>query len=152
MVTVLPPQPLVVTPEIGEANDFPECVIGKTYNFEPVPTDVEIHDGNLYVTTLPGGPEDPSLGARGSVYKINPKSGKATRLATGFLGAVNLAVAPNGTIYVSELFGDTISKVANGGPIPVASITGPAGLEYWKGKLYVGADPFGDGKIVIIRL
>lgn len=152
VVAVLPPQPFVVTPEIGEANDFPECVIGKTFNFEPVPTDVEIHDGSLYVTTLPGGPEDPSLGARGSVYKINPNSGKIGRLATGFLGAVNLAVSPNGTIYVSELFGDTISKVGNGGPVPVASIVGPAGLEWWKGKLYVGADPFGDGKIVIVRV
>lgn len=37
---------------------------GAPHNFEPVPIDVEIgDDGMLYVSTLPGGPEGPELGA-----------------------------------------------------------------------------------------
>ncbi len=73
-VAVLPAQPLVVTQEAASGNGLPDCVVGKTFNFEPVPTDVEVdRSGRLYVTTLPGGPEDPSLGARGSVYRISTK-------------------------------------------------------------------------------
>ena len=65
-VAVLPPQPFVVTAEAAAGAGFPDCTVGLTYNFEPVPTDVEVsNSGILYVTTLPGGPEDPSLGARG---------------------------------------------------------------------------------------
>ena len=124
-VAVLPPQPYVITAEAAEANQLPSCLVGTTLNFEPVPTDVEIHDGYAYVTTLPGGPEDPSLGARGSVYRINLETGHLRRIATGFLGAANLAISPSGTIYVSELFADTVSRVSKGGPVPVASIVGP---------------------------
>jgi hypothetical protein len=145
---VLPPQPLVVSAEVADANGFPECVVGKTFNFEPVPTDVEFDHGSLYVTTLPGGPEDPSLGARGSVYKVDPSNGRTRQLATGFLGATNLAISSSGQIFVSELFGDQVSRVSHGGPVPVASITGPAALEWYHGLLYVGADAFGDGKII----
>ena len=38
----------------------------------------------LYVTTLPGGPEDPSFGARGSVYKLSDRVYHPYRIATGF--------------------------------------------------------------------
>lgn len=49
------------------------CVVGHEYAFEPMPTDVEIGpDGWLYVSSFPGGPEDPSLGARGAIFRINP--------------------------------------------------------------------------------
>ena len=126
---------------------------GSTFIAEPVPTDVEIGPGgNLYVSTLPGGPEDPSLGARGSVYKVSPWGGKVKQIATGFLGATNLAVSPWGQIYVSELFGDRVSQVVNGGPAPVASVPSPSGLEWSNGKLYVGSDTFGSGKIQTISL
>ncbi len=70
----------------------PNCVVGVRYAFEPVPTDVERDgQGNLWVSVLPGGPEDPSLGARGAVYKIN-KHGTVRRIHGGFVGATNLAV------------------------------------------------------------
>ena len=50
---------------------MPACTVGKTYAFEPVPTDVEVAgSGRLIVSLLPGGPEDESLGARGAVYQI----------------------------------------------------------------------------------
>ena len=77
-----------------------------SYNFEPVPTDVERgQHGKLWVSTLPGGPEDPSLGARGSVYTVNPWKHSAPRMATGFLGATDLALGQDGAVYVAELFG-----------------------------------------------
>ena len=60
------------------------CTVGHKFYFEPVPTDVEVHDGLLYVTTLPGGPEDPSLGARGKVYTVDPATGDVTKIGSGF--------------------------------------------------------------------
>jgi hypothetical protein len=142
-VAVLPPQPTVITREAADANGMPDCVVDHPYNFEPVPTDVEVgRDGYLYVTTLPGGPEDPSLGARGSVYRVDPRSGEVRQLATGFLGATNLAVTPQGDIYVAELFGGRISKVVDGAPETVIELPAPAGLEYAHGKLYVAYDVF----------
>jgi hypothetical protein len=156
VVAVMPPQPTVATPEVVAALHLPDCVTGLTYDFEPVPTDVEVgRNGMLYVTTLPGGPEDPSLGARGSVYKINPKTGAMTRIATGFLGATNLALGDHGQIFVSELFAGRISQVANGGPAPFVDVKDPAGLEFSHGTLYVGYDVFNQtdgGSIATIDL
>ncbi|MGO1933184.1 MAG: ScyD/ScyE family protein, partial [Cellulosimicrobium funkei] len=102
--------------------------------FEPVPTDVEVGPrGVLYVTTLPGGPEDASLGARGAVYTVDPWRGAVRRLATGFLGATNLAVSGDGTVYVAELFGGKVSQVGKRGPSTLVEVPLPAGLE-WDGK------------------
>jgi hypothetical protein len=153
-VAVLPPQaPVVVTAAAVAASEdpIPTCIIGTTLISEPVPTDVERGpDGALYVSTLPGGPEDPSLGARGSVYKISPWSGRVGLVATGFAGATNLAVSPWGQIYVSELYANQVSTIVHGRPVPVASVPSPSGLEWSNGKLYVGADTFGSGKILTI--
>lgn len=114
-LAVLPPQPLTITAEMAASLGFSECVAGVTYAFEPVPTDVEVGlDGSLYVTTLPGGPEGPILGARGSVYKVNPWTGRSQLVATGFSGATNLALGWKGEIYVAEYFGGKISVVKNG--------------------------------------
>jgi hypothetical protein len=150
-VAVLPPQPSVISAEAVAANHFPDCITGLTYDFEPVPTDVEVgRDGMLYVTTLPGGPEDPSLGARGSVYQVNPWTGETTQVATGFLGATNLALGRHGQIFVSELFGNKISRVVNGAPETVLELPSPAGLEYANGELYVSYDVFANGTVATI--
>lgn len=150
-VAILPPVPVTVTEDIAAMFGLPECTVGATYNFEPVPTDVELGpDGMLYVSSLPGGPEDDSLGARGRVFKVNPKSGAVTEIASGFLGATDLAVTPDGTIYVAELFGNQISKVVNGGPEMVAQLTEPAALEWANGKLYATMNAFGNGAVVTI--
>lgn len=114
-VAVLPPQPTTVTAELAEDFGLPECVVGEDYYFEPVPTDVETGpDGMLYVTTLPGGPEDPSLGARAAVHRINPDTGVIETVAGGLLTATGLDVAENGDIYVAELFGGRISRIPAG--------------------------------------
>ncbi|RZU75934.1 hypothetical protein EV384_4512 [Micromonospora kangleipakensis] len=148
-VAVLPPQPFVVTAEVAAGIGLPECTVGKTYNFEPVPTDVELGpDGLLYVSSLPGGPEDPSLGARGSVYSVNLATGHVAEVAGGFLTATNLAVAPDGTIYVAEMFGNRISTVSAGGAEPFAEVPTPAALEWANGRLYATVDAFGNGSVV----
>lgn len=135
-VAVLPAQPATITPEAAAAVGWPECAVGQTYWFEPVPTDVEVGPrGQLYVTTLPGGPEDPSLGlgARGAVYTVDPWRGRTRQVATGFVSATDLAVSPGGDVYVAELFGGRISEVKRGGPRTVVEVPLPAALE-WDGR------------------
>ncbi len=153
-VAVLPAKTLQVPAEAAAANGLDPCVVGHDFVLEPVPTDVEIgDDGKLYVSTLPGGPEDGSLGANGSVYRVNPETGAVKLIATGFAGATNIAIAPNGTIYVAELFGNQVSSISRNGTVkPFVSLTEPAGLEYAHGYLYVSTNVFTDGSIVRFKI
>lgn len=152
-VAVLPPTaPVTVTAELAAQFGFPACNAGYDYAFEPVPTDVEVGPGGwLYVTSLPGGPEDASLGARGSVYKINPATGEIRTVATGFVSATNLAVdRTTGVVLVTELFGGTdgtgrVSAVLPWSSTPLAAlpVTSPAAIELRGGKVYVTRNAFG---------
>ncbi|GAA5036818.1 ScyD/ScyE family protein [Microbacterium fluvii] len=153
-LAVLPAQPAKITADAAAELGLPDCVVGVTYAFEAVPTDVEVgRDGWLYVSTLPGGPESAALGARGSVYKVNPFTGKAKRVAGGFLGATNLALAPNGTIYVAELFGGQISQVRHGRTSTLVSLPGVVAVEtsargaVWAATM-ASEDPAAPGTIV----
>jgi hypothetical protein len=149
-VAVLPPVPFTITPEAAAGLGLPECAIGATFNFEPVPTDVELGpDGLLYVSSLPGGPEEGALGL-GGVFTVDPRTGDVNQIATGFLGAVDLAVSSDGTIYVAELFGDRISKVVGDGPDPYVPVTQPGAVEVADGMLYATTDVFGNGAVVTI--
>ena len=127
---VLRPQKAVVTAEAAGLFGLPDCAIGATYAFEPVPTDVEVlPNGSLIVSMLPGGPEDASLGARGGIIRI-AGDGEFANLASGFLGATNVAIGKGGRIYVAELFANRISVLRNGVVTPVADLPSPAGVEY----------------------
>jgi hypothetical protein len=159
LLAVLPPQPLLISQEFADANGIPDCA-GQRYRFEPVPTDVEVgRDGMLYVTTLPGGPEDPSAGARGSVYKVNPWNGDTTRVATGFAGATSVTQGGDGTLYVAELFGGKVTAVKNGHKSTAAELPGALAVEYGNGHLYAATmapmddqgNPTGTGSIVRLR-
>lgn len=120
-----------------EAPPVPSCVVGHTYLTEPVPTDVELGpDGWLYVSLLPGGPEDPSWGARGEVWKVNPANGKTAKVATGFLGATNLAVSSGGAVYVAELYSGKLTKVLHGKHRTVVSRPLIGAAEIQGNKLY----------------
>lgn len=89
-----------------------DSCIDVKYASNPVPTDVEVGpDGNYYVSTLPGGPELPGY-AR--VFKVNAATGALRTVAKGFTGATDLAVAGDGTIYVSELSAFQVSTVEPG--------------------------------------
>jgi hypothetical protein len=114
-VAVLPPAPLKVTAGFAEQAQLPACAIGKTAWFEGVPTDVEVGpNGMLYVSSLPGGPEDGSLGAGASVYRIDPRTGKVVKIAGGLVSATGLAVSPRGGVYVAELFRGRVAGIAPG--------------------------------------
>jgi hypothetical protein len=160
VLSVLPRQPATITAEAAAGLGLPDCVVGAVYNFEAVPTDVEVAaDGRFIVSLLPGGPEDPSLGARGSVVSVNPRNGNATRLATGLLGATNVALGPDGKIFFSELFGGKIGVIDRGRVGTYVQLGSPLGLTYFKGALYAGTlaptddqgNPTGTGSIVRIR-
>ena len=159
LLSLLPPQPLLVSQTFADVNGIPDCA-GQRYKFEPVPTDVEVgRDGMLYVSTLPGGPEDPSAGARGSVYKVNPWNGNATRVATGFAGATSVTQGSDGTLYVAELFGGKVTAVRNGHKSLAAELPGALAVEYGNGHLYAATlapmddqgMPTGTGSIVRLR-
>jgi hypothetical protein len=155
-MAVLPRQPIKFTAAHVAALGAPDCVKNVVYAFEPVPTDVErTRHGKLLVSTLPGGPEGPALGGRGSVYKVWP-SGYSRRVATGFLGATNLAVDRAGTIFVTELFNNRISKVSKWGKVSKAlTVERPAAVEAHGKYLYVGVmtdfETGAPGRVVRIR-
>lgn len=136
-LTVLPAQPLTFTAEHAQALGLPACVVGVTYLFESVPTDVEVGaDGKIYISTLPGGPESPALGARGAVFSLNAKNGKLKTVATGFLGATNIALAANGDIYVAELFASKISVVHRGQVSTFLDLPGVVAVETYGGSVW----------------
>jgi hypothetical protein len=129
-VATLPAIPFTITADAATGMGLDPCFVGTTYWFEPVPTDVEVGgSGTVYVTSLPGGPEGPALGARGSVFaisthgafRLHPGSGhggswmqRPRQVVTGLLDPTGLAVTPDGTLYVAQMFADTISKVTLG--------------------------------------
>jgi hypothetical protein len=136
LLSLLPAQILTVTSDFAAQNGLPKCTVGTQYGFEAVPTDVETGpNGGIFATTLPGGD-----GVPGSVYRIHP-GGDPTLVATGFAGATNLAIAPDHTIYVAELFSGTISVVEHGAPVPVASLPAVAAVEFANGHLYAATAP-----------
>jgi hypothetical protein len=163
-VAVLPAlAPSAITADVATAQRLPRCAVGSTFIAEPVPTDVELGpDGWLYVTSLPGGPEDASLGARGAVLKVNPWNGRIETVARGFVGATNLAVSQrSGNVYVTELFGGAkgagqVSVLTRRSDTPkvLLALPSPAALELRSGKLYVTTDVFvpNGGKVVAVPL
>jgi hypothetical protein len=154
LIAVLPTQPLKITAAFAAANGLPSCVVGVTYRFEPVPTDVEVGPhGTLYVTTLPGGPEGEGA-VPGSVYRLD-RRGHPDRIATGFAGATNLAITPRGDIYVAEIGTGTLSLVHHGRPQPVLSLPGLVAVEYSDGRLYASTAPAatgGNGPGTVVKL
>lgn len=154
-LALLPPVPWTISAEVVAELGLPECLVGETFLFEPVPTDVEVgHDGWLVVSTLPGGPEDGSTGALGAVHRVNPRTGEVRTLATGLSGATNVAVGPLGTVFVAELYANEVSAITPWGRVvSLGAVNQPAGVEWEGGRLYVSTDVFTpDGKVVVARL
>jgi len=150
-LATLPGQPVKVTKALAHKFGMPGCVVGHKFWFEPVPTDVEVHDGMLYVSTLPGGPEDPSLGARGKVYTVDPSTGDVKQIGKGFLSATDLAVSPKGKVYVTELFGGQVSTIKDGVAKKVKAFPQPAAIEWYRGRLFVAGGLEGPGYVDVFR-
>lgn len=153
-VAVLPPVKVKVTAEMAAGLGMPDCVVGAKFALDPVPTDVEVGPrGMLYVSTLPGGPEDGSLGALGGVWKVDPRTGKVSQVASGFLGATNLAVARGGDVYVTEMFGGKVTKLPRWGKrTTVLETAMPVAAEMRGQSLYVLSDPFATGLLQRLRV
>ena len=89
--------------------------IGKTYQSNPVPTDVEFGpDGNLYVSTLPGFPENPRTSR---VYRVNPNTGAMHVVARDLTGSTDLAVTSDGIIYVAEFGAFEVRRIDPSDPL-----------------------------------
>ncbi len=162
-VAVLPATSFRVTAVLAAGMGLPGCVVGERYYLEPVPTDVEFgRHGWLYVTSLPGSPDDGSLGALGRVFKVHSETGKVVQLASGFSGATNLAVSSRGDIYVAEMFGNKISVVEKGRHKARTFLEAatPGALEIHDNRLYATTHALPDfsaqampaGKLIKIRL
>lgn len=151
-LAVLPPQPVQITAEMAAAFGMPDCVIGVTYGFEPVPTGITVaRGGQIYVTTLPGGPE---MGARGALWRIDARTGAATEVADGLAGPTSIA-ASKGRVYVAEFFGGRISSVRGGAVTKVADLPGALSVAAAaNGALWAGTmgneDPPAPGTVVSI--
>lgn len=140
-LAVLPAVPVKITAEVAGAVGIPECAVGQTYYGEPVPTDVALGgDGRLYVTTEGGG-----LGEQmplGSVYSVKLRGGKVAKVAGGLFAPVGIAIAPNGTAFVSQLFGGRIVSIKRGSHQvrTFAKVNMPAAVEWTSRGLYATTD------------
>lgn len=153
-VAVLPARPTTITAAQAAGMGVPACA-GLTYSFEFVPTDVEMGpDGWLYVSSLPGGPEDASLGARGAVFRVNPNNGRTQPYVTGILSPTGIALDRSGNLYIASLFGAGIYKVACGSHearlfLPAVQA---ADVEVSGSTLYATTGAFGNGTLISMRL
>lgn len=138
-IAVLPSQPLLFTADLVAALGGPSCLVGESYRFEAVPTDVERgFGGRLFVTTLPGGPEDPGFGARGSVYRVTPETGHVAKVVSGLSGPTNLAIGTANVLYVAEFFAGKVTKVKDGVKTTFAPLPGALSVEVDGGNVYAG--------------
>ncbi|MDQ4037791.1 MAG: ScyD/ScyE family protein [Actinomycetota bacterium] len=147
-VAVLPAVPQRITPAAAAELGLPLCTVGRVYSSEPVPTDVEVGpDGFWYVSSLPGVPDIPNTG---SVFRVNPDTGAVNLVARGFSGAVDLAVAEDGTIYVAELNSNRISAISNGVVSTVVDVFSPGAVEIADdGTIYATTGVFGPSGAVV---
>lgn len=135
-VGILPPTRVKITRAMKREYDLPKCVIGKTYRAEGVPTDVETGpDGALYVTSLPGAPGEGL--PTGRIYRFDPEDGARSVHARGLVSPTGLAMAPNGTAYVAQLFAGSIVEIpAEGEPTTFAEVSFPGDVEFSGGAVY----------------
>jgi hypothetical protein len=154
---------LRVNPRTGRISTFfvpptaktPECLQPGaqanpgTVGCDPVPTGVAVRGKYVYVSTL--GAEQPRAAA---IWKLDGRTGKVVKVWRGFTSLTGIAVAPTGTIYVSEvLYGapegppppdldpSTVGRITRiqNGRITHAQVTMPTGLEYFGGRLYASS-------------
>ena len=160
-VAVLPPRPYKITPEAAASNGLPDCVVGTTYDFESVPTDVVVGPhGWLYVTSLPGGPEDPALGARGAIFKVDPDDDEVELVADDIMTPTGLALGEDGELYVASLFGEGVVRIDpdSGDQKVVLAARFAADVDLRGGTLFAtvnalpGPDGAPDGRVMYLDL
>jgi outer membrane protein assembly factor BamB len=117
-----------------------------------VPTGIGVARGSIYVSTL--GSEAPGA-AR--IYRLNPHDGRVVQTWGGLTGLTGVAVAPDGTVFASQVFEGApqtdgppppgfdpstvgqIVRIQPNGRRTHAQVTMPTGLTWHDGKLYASA-------------
>jgi len=152
-VAVLPPVPVKITAEMAAMFGMPDCVVGVTYDVEPVPTGVTVGSGGaIYVSTLPGFPGESA--SKGAVWRIDPKRGTSRMIAGGLSGATSIA-ADGKNLYVAQLFGEGIAKVTTAGAVStLAALPGSLAVAVdKKGTVWATTmDPSGAGPGSIVSI
>lgn len=142
-------------PQLPVGTTAPDCLLGKTFVGEPVPTDVEMgRDGQLYVTTLAGVAGE-SL-PLSHVYKVDPRRGKIRTVAAGLHGTTGVAVASNGTVFAAEMFGGKVSVIKKGShkATTLFPADSPGDVEVKGNTVYATTGVFdqsGNGKVVTVE-
>jgi hypothetical protein len=133
---------------------------------QAVPTSVVLGpDRQYYVSQLTGFPF-PVGGA--NVYRVDPRTGATSVVASGFTNIMDLAFGRDGTLYVLEIDHNSLLVPGNEGAIfaisrsgeqrrlelPAGSLPMPGGITVGRRALYVtiNSGSPGDGAVVRIRL
>ncbi len=128
-----------------------------------VPTSVEIaRDGSYYVSQLTGFPF-PVGGA--NIYRVPRRGGTPEVLASGFTNIMDLALAPDGTLYVLEIDHDGLLGGASEGAIfalsrsgkrqimlPAGTLPMPGGITVGRDGLYVTVNTTSPGTGAVVRI
>ncbi|PYF96723.1 hypothetical protein SAMN05216184_11814 [Georgenia satyanarayanai] len=132
--------------------DLPDCLVGKRFTPEPVPTDVvRGWDGGLYVSTLEGSAGEAAPLSK--VYRLSQWTGRSLELARGMHGATGLALMPTGHIVVAEMFGGEVSVIRpfTGRAATLFEAESPADVGVDGRTVYATTGTFGDGALVSYR-
>ena len=138
---------------------------GPDIPMQAVPTSVVVGpDRQYYVSQLTGFPFPPG-GA--NVYRVNPRTGAVSVVASGFTNIMDLAFGRNGTLYVLEIDHDgLLGGSTDGGLFAVSrdgtkrqialapgTLTMPGGITVGRDGLYVtnNAGSPGGGQVLRIR-
>jgi len=133
---------------------------------QAVPTSVVLGpDHKYYVSQLTGFPF-PAGGA--NVYRVDPRTGATTVVASGFTNIMDLAFGRDGTLFVLEIDANSLLVPGEDGAIiairrdgsrreiqlPAGTLTAPGGITVGRrGALYVSNQTFvpGSGEVLRIR-
>ena len=144
----------------------PDPFGGPDIPMQAVPTSVVVGpDRQYYVSQLTGFPFPPG-GA--NVYRVDPRSGAVTVVASGFTNIMDLAFGRNGTLYVLEIDHDGLLGGSTDGGLfavsrdgtkrqinlPPGTLTMPGGIAVGKDGLYVtnNSGSPGGGQVLRIRV
>ena len=137
---------------------------GGTVPMQAVPTSVvEGPDHAYYVSQLTGFPF-PVGGA--NVFRVDPRTGQQSVVASGFTNIMDLAFGRDGTLYVLEISNSgLLSGTADGaifaiprhGPqrqieLPPGTLTAPGGITVGRDGLYVSNQTFVPGQGQVLRI
>jgi hypothetical protein len=144
----------------------PDPFGGPDIPMQAVPTSVVVGpDRQYYVSQLTGFPFPPG-GA--NVYRVDPRSGAVTVVASGFTNIMDLAFGRNGTLYVLEIDHDGLLGGSTDGGLfavsrdgtkrqinlPPGTLTMPGGIAVGRDGLYVtnNSGSPGGGQVLRIRV